>query len=64
MSAGIEPPSIGYELRLARTGREYVETKGRRYLIEGRLTVLHTSLMTSVRPVPVGCPTYSPPVSW
>jgi hypothetical protein len=37
--AGIDPASVGLELRLGRLSRENVETKGRRYLLEGRLIV-------------------------
>lgn len=36
---GIDPLAIGTEVRLSRIGRENIETKGRRYLIEGRLHV-------------------------
>lgn len=39
MTAGVKLHDIGYELRLARIGRENVDTKGRRYLLEGRLTI-------------------------
>lgn len=37
---GIDPLAIGVDVRLARVGRENVETKGRRYLIEGRLRIV------------------------
>jgi uncharacterized Zn finger protein len=39
MSTGIDPLAIGLELRLGRVSRENVETKGRRYLVEGRLRI-------------------------
>jgi hypothetical protein len=35
--SGVDPLAIGMEVRLGRLGRENVETKGRRLLIEGRL---------------------------
>lgn len=41
MTAGIDLTAIGYQLRLHRATRENIESKGRRYLIEGRLTVRH-----------------------
>ncbi len=37
---GLDPHGVGLELRLARVGRENVETKARRYLVEGRLTIV------------------------
>lgn len=40
---GIDPRAIGTEVRLASVGRENAETRGRRYLVEGRLQVLHVS---------------------
>jgi uncharacterized Zn finger protein len=39
VSAGVDLESIGYELRLGRVARENVDTKARRYLLEGRLQV-------------------------
>lgn len=43
MTSGIAPAEVGMELRLARLYRENVETKARRYLIEGRLQVTHVN---------------------
>lgn len=39
MTTGIDPLAIGFELRLSRLNRENVETKARRYLCEGRITL-------------------------
>ena len=35
----IDPLAVGMEVRIGRLGRENIESKGRRYLIEGRLSV-------------------------
>ena len=43
MTAGLDLRELGYELRLHRSSRENIESKGRRYLIEGRLTVRHVT---------------------
>jgi hypothetical protein len=39
VTTGVDLESIGYELRLGRVARENVDTKARRYLLEGRLQV-------------------------
>jgi uncharacterized Zn finger protein len=48
MSTGIDPLAIATEVRLGRMTRENVATKGRRYLIEGRLQIRLVS-QTQVR---------------
>jgi hypothetical protein len=48
MSTGLDPLAIATEVRLGRMTRENVATKGRRYLIEGRLQIRLVS-QTQVR---------------
>ena len=40
MTTGLAPADLGLELRLGRLSRESAETKGRRYLVEGRLQIV------------------------
>lgn len=40
MTVGLDPRAVGLELRLAHVGRENIESKARRYLIEGRVSIV------------------------
>lgn len=42
--AGIDPATVSTETRVGRVGRENIATKGRRYLIEGRLTIRYVGV--------------------